>query len=210
MIFFKPTTFLSLFKYWMKVVLIICGIVQLLFFQGKEILFAVVIIIIGWFLANKFIFTRTNFINYTFSTFLLLGFVLTQYTLPLIFTLFEGKPVTYNLKMPYEVFTHSFLALITLIVAHLFYKNWRKSSGKYYFNKIKRVLYKNHFFDTPSNKQLWIIGSIGIFALLFKYVLVGNAFSEGNTTDTLGKFIEGFMPFSYAPLFIPLSSLFNK
>lgn len=208
--FFNPTTFLSLFKYWMNIVIILCGIIQILFFPKNSTLFAVAIILIGWFLVNTLILTRTNFINYTFSTFLLLGFVITQYAFPLIFTLLEGKLVTYNLKIPYEVFTHSILALISIIIAHLFYKNWRKNSGIYSFNKTQHFLYKNYFFDAPTNKQLWIIGFIGIFALLSKYILGGNSFSEVNESNTLDKFIEGFIVFSYAPLFIPFSYLLRK
>lgn len=194
----------------MKIVIIFCGIIQVIFFSKNENLYAVGIIIFGWFLADIYILTRTNFINYTFSTFLLFGLVLTQFGLPLIFTLLEGKPVIYNLKIPYDVFTHTILALITLIIAHLFYKNWRNSSGKYFFKKIQHFLYNKHFFDAPTNKQLWIIGFIGIFALLSKYVLGGNFYSEVNQTDTLGKFIEGFINFSYAPLFIPLTRLLGK
>jgi hypothetical protein len=184
----------------MRIVMVICGIIQVIFFSKNENLFAVGIIVLGWFLADFFILTRSNFINYTFSTFLLLGFVITQYAFPLIFTLLEGKPVIYNLKITFEVFTHSILALIILIISHLLYKNWRKTARKYLFNRIQHILYKNHFFYAPSNKQLWYMGFVGIFALAVKAVSVDGG---GEVT----KFIVGFKIFAYSPLFISLASI---
>ena len=207
---FNPTTFLSLYKYWMNVVILICVIIQFLIFSEDSNLFAVGIILLSWNLVNTFVLTTYNFINYTFSTFLILGFGITQFAMPLIFTLLEAKPVTYNLKIPVEVFTHSIFALIIVIIAHLFYKNWMKNTGEIFQIKIQRFLYKNHFFDAPSNKQIWIIGFIGIFAMTIGLLYNSNSTSELNEKDSLGKFIEGFKIFSYAPLFIPFSKLLKK
>jgi len=207
---FNPFTFLSLFKYWMNVLIVSSGIIQLLFFPSNSALFAVLIIILGWLLANNFIFTRNNFIKYTFSTFLLLGFTLTQFAIPIIFTLIEGKSITYNLLIPFDVFSHSILAMITLIFAHLIYKNWRMSSGKHFFSIIQYSLYKNYFFVAPSTIQLWLMGLMGIFAMVVNVV-----FSEGDSTINGGsnpimKFVFGFKIFAYSPLFIPLASVLQK
>lgn len=207
---YNPTAFLTLFKRRMRLIVIFCGFIQILFFQEKENLFAVSVVVFGWFIADAYIIERNKIANYTFSTFLILGYVLTQFTLPLIFTLLEGKPITYNLKLPFQVFLHSILSLITIIIAHHVYVNMSRSSAKLLYTKMQKKLIMYGLFDAVSNKQLWIMGFVGIFALISKYIFGGGFYNENNESDTLDKFIEGFTFFSYAPLFIPLSSLFNK
>lgn len=206
---FNPTTFLSLFKYSMNVVIVFFGLLQLIFFSEDANLFAVGIIILGWFLANAFILTRYNFINYTFSTFLLLGFVITQYAFPLIFTLLEGKPVTYNLKIPYAVLIHSILALVTLVIAHLVYKNWRKTSENKIFFKTQHFLYKIQLFSAPTNRQLWLMGAIGVVGLAINGLFFGVDSSVNNGNNPIKKIIDGFNIFMYAPLFILSNPLFT-
>lgn len=207
---YNPTTFLTLFKRWMSLIVIFCGFIQLLFFPEKENLFAVAVVTFGWFIADKHIIKREKITNYTFSTFLILGYVLTQFTLPLIFTLIEGKPLIYNLILPYQVFSHSILSLITIIVAHHIYILVSRNSARLLIHNMKKKLVSNGLFDSPTNKQLWIMGFIGIFALISKYIFGGGFYNENNESDVLDKFIEGFILFSYAPLFIPLSSLIQK
>jgi hypothetical protein len=194
----------------MSLIVIFCGFVQLLFSQEKENVFAVAVVIFGWFIANKYIIKREKITNYTFSTFLILGYVLTQFTLPLIFTLIEGKPLIYNLTLPFQVFSHSILSLITIIVAHYIYIHVSRNSARLLIHNIQKKLVSNGLFDSPTNKQLWIMGFIGIFALISKYIFYGGFHNENNESDVLGKFIEGFILFSYAPLFIPLSSLHHE
>jgi hypothetical protein len=207
---FNPTFFLISFKKWMSFSVVVCGLIQIIFFPSNENIFAVFVVSLSWFLANSFIINRNNFINYTFSTFLLFGYIITQFIFPLIFSLLEGKSITNNLLVPYQVFAHSFFAFITLIFSHSVYKNWRISSGKFLFIKLQNKLLKNHFFDCPTNHQFWIIGFIGIFANLFSKYTSSNLISGVSEGDVLGKLIEGFLIFSYAPFFILFPSLLKK
>ena len=207
---FNPTFFLISFKKWMSFSVVVFGLIQIIFFPSNENIFAVFIAVLAWFLSNSYLIRRNNLIKYTFSTFLILGYVLSQFSFPLILTLLEGNPITYNLLVPYQVFTHSFLAFITLIVAHLLYKTWHIYSGKSLKKKIQIKLFENHFFDSPTNLQFWIIGFIGIFANLFSKYSNSNSNLGVSDGDIVGKLIQGFDIFSYAPFFIPFSSLLRK
>lgn len=207
---FNPTIFLSLFKKWMNIVVVIVGFFQIIFFPKVENIIGVVIVVLGWLVTNNYIIKRSNLIRFTFSTFLILGYLLTQFALPLIFTLLEGKPLIFNLIIPNEVFTHSLLALFSIIISYKFYNYWRINSGKLLFKKIQFKLYENHFFECPSNSQLWIIGFIGISANLFSRYSTGNSVTGSSESGIIGKFIEGFMEYSYAPLLIPFTAIMKK
>ncbi|RRB04262.1 hypothetical protein [Larkinella rosea] len=202
--------FLGLFKKWIWGGVLVAALLQGLFFFTFENVFAIACVLFAWRLADKFVLTAFNLAKYTFSTVILLGFSLTQYVLPLIFTLLEGKPITYNLKFPYSVFIHSLLALLVFITAHYFYKEWREGfAGKLYY-KLSGFLNRNYFFTTPPDLQIWIIGFVGLAGMAVTY-LTGNHF-DGTAEErgTVAKFFQGLVPYAYTPLFLLLKPLFSR
>jgi hypothetical protein len=199
---------LNLFTKRAWIVIIIAASLQCIFFFSLENLFAISCTLVAWKLMDVFIFRPYILARFSLSAVVLLGFSITQYCLPLIFTLVEGKPLVYNLDLPYEVFTHSFLALITLLIAHLIYRNLQKGRNIFRF-KIQSILGKTSFFVPPSNMQIWIMGFIGSAGMILTY-FTGNRY---NVTDEerggLAKILQALIPFAYAPYFILLRKLYD-
>lgn len=201
--------FLGLFKKWIWTAVLVAAFLQSLFFFTSENIFAVVCVLFAWRLADKFILTAFNLAKYTFSTVILLGFSLTQYVLPLIFTLLEGEAITYNLKFPYSVFIHSLLALLVFITTHHLYKEWREGSLGTFYHKLNSFLKRNYFFTAPSDLHIWIIGFVGLAGMVVTY-LSGNHFDgTAETRGTVAKFFQGLVPYAYTPLFLLLKPLFS-
>ncbi|HEV7381746.1 MAG TPA: hypothetical protein VGN64_18245, partial [Dyadobacter sp.] len=110
--FRRQLFFLKYFKKWSWTLLIIACLIQCAVFWSVENTFGVLCCIFAWKLATTLIINPYNLNRYTLSTFVIIGFCLTQYILPVIFILLEGKPLVYNLNFPVQVFIHSILALL--------------------------------------------------------------------------------------------------
>ena len=146
---------------------------------------------------TKYILKPINFNYYPLSTFLVLGFSLTQFYFPLVFTLLEGNPVVNNLLLPFDVFTHLILEFLVLITSYSLYKVVLGNPGL----RKRSILRRLGMFSPRTEKQIWVIGFIGLFASIFTHLFGGG--------DVISKFIVGFVPFMYAPFLIPLSILFG-
>jgi hypothetical protein len=203
------TIFLSLFKQWIWKVILIAAAAQCLFFFSPENLFAVICVISAWRLVDNLLLTRDNLNRYTFSTVIILGYSLTQYCLPLIFTLLEGKPLVYNLKFPYSVFIHSLLALSVFLSTHLLYKAWREGIGSNIYLKMNWLLKRNQFFTPPTDFQLWLIGFLGLAGMVATFISVNHYDGSAQERGTVAKILHGLVPYAYAPFFILLKPLFK-
>jgi hypothetical protein len=149
--------------------------------------------------------------KFTFSSIVILGYSLTQFVIPIIFTLLEGKSIVYNLKYPYSVFIHSTLALTVLLAAHNIYMLCRKTKGitSTIYTKLHRSLVRYHFFKSPTDKQLWIIGGIGVVSMVVTLIATNGYDTKNNNDTVLYKFLEGLNFYAYAPLFLFTKKLYN-
>ncbi|WP_170299131.1 hypothetical protein [Larkinella terrae] len=196
-----------MFKLWIWKVVLVAAIIQGLFFFSPENIFAITCVISAWWLVDKLILNKETLARYTFSTVIILGYSLTQYCLPLIFTLLEGKPLVYNLKFPYSVFIHSLLALAVFLSMHHLYKIWREGLGSKLYNKMSWILRKNYFFTPPSDFQLWMIGFIGLAGMIITFISVNHYDGTALERGAGAKFLHGLVPYAYAPFFILLKPL---
>ncbi|WP_247237852.1 hypothetical protein [Telluribacter sp. SYSU D00476] len=199
-----------MFKRWMWIVVLSSTFAQCIFFTSTETVFAVGCVVSAWALTDKLLLTNINISKYTLSTVVILGFSLTQFFIPISFTLIEGKPLVFNLDYSYDVFIHSLLSLITLLIAHILYKSWRKDTGLALFNWCQRILNKTELYSPKTDLQVWLMGFIGTVGLTAKAIL---GYSDDNVAesggDSLTKFIIGFKVFSYAPYFLLIKELYN-
>jgi hypothetical protein len=161
---------------------------------------------LAWGVTTKWILDQEVIAKFPLSIFLFFGFTTTQFYLPLIFTSLEGKSLIFNLELPGLVFMHSTAALFVMLAAHAFYRLLSRASGKRSFS----YLQKTGFFTPPTETQLWLMGLVGIAAAYYVYFTTPTA-GDGRVVvgDPADKFVSGFLPFQYAPFFIPLSRLFG-
>ncbi|WP_144264135.1 hypothetical protein [Filimonas lacunae] len=200
----KKFNFLALFNRWTTILLAVAAVFQMVFFPSVANFFAVVTCMFGWWVTVRSILLRSIVERYPLSTLTVMSYSLRQFHFPMMFTLLDAHPVIYNLNTPYEVFTHSLIGIFVLSLAHLTYR-FLLERYTYFFNRIQRAMVWARLFDSPSNQQVWLIGMGGLMAMFYVYFYSP---SVGNEVSGAGnKFIQGLIPFTYAPFYILLNHL---
>ena len=190
------------------IILFLAAFFQCVFFGTAEVIVLCFCVAFAWFILTKIFFQIKILQHFPLSSWLIIGFTLTQFYFPLIFTLLEGKPITFNLQVPYEVFLHATLELIILVVVHYFYRSVYRNEKR----GGNSILIKRDFFKPPTAQQMWIMGFLGLISMFYVYVYSAKI-GAGSNEDTAGaasKFIQGFIPFTYSPFFIPLGKLYGR
>ncbi|MVN77241.1 hypothetical protein GO988_12975 [Hymenobacter sp. HMF4947] len=201
----RETSFISVVTTWSWVALVIATLYQGIFFPSLPNFIAIGCTIVAWALFTTVFFKPAMLANYPLSTFLVLGFTTTQLYFPLLFTSLESKPVIYNLDLPYQVFLHSSLALITLVLSHALYRLLLQQTP----NSSPWILIKLDFFKAPTELQLWLMGLIGIAATFYVF-LYSPSIGWEVTGAASDKAVQALMPFSYAPFFLPFGELYGS
>ena len=201
------TSFLPLFTQVSWLVLVLAAFLQCALFPTLANVVGVGYVTVAWSLITLFILRSSVIINYPLSCFFLLSYALSQFYFPLLFTLLEGRKLVFNLELPGELFMHGMLSLIALLSAHGVYRlvaGQRLMKPKPGLKLLNRI----GLFDTPTNQQVWSIGFLGLAAASYTYFLDPAQTEAGPVVGS--KFIQGFIPFMYAPYFIPLGRLYGQ
>ncbi len=200
----RGPAFLRGFVRWSWAVLVAASLAQGIWFDTSANQVAILYVLGAWALLTPTFLTYSTLARYPISSFLMLGFGATQFYLPLLFTLLEGKPLVFNLELPYAVFGHSLLALLVLISAHYCYRVLARVRVLH----TRRLLGYLGVYTPPTHLQLWLMGLIGVAAMFYIYVVsqVGWAMT-GSSSD---KLIQSLIPFSYAPYFIYSGRLYGS
>lgn len=197
--------FLSVFKKWVSVIVFFAVILQIIFFFTTANIVGSFIVLLTWCLVNNIVLKAYNIRKYTFSCFILLGFYFTQFGLPVIFTLLEGKALIFNLNYPVSVFIHSFLAFLVLLSAFNLYKNHINFIRK----SLTTLLQKWKIYEIPTKGQFWIIGILGLASIVLQKVIFGG-FGEAKHTSEFLSFLTGIQPYSYLPLLLMFPAVFSN
>ena len=196
---------ISLVSNWSWLFLVVAIIYQCIFFASLPNFIALGCILLTWALFTNIFLQPTILHSYPLSIFILLGFITTQLYFPLLFTSLEGKPVIFNLELPYQVFLHSTAAFVVLVLAHAVYRSLVSKTAR----ETSSTLVKLGFFNPPSGLQLWMMGAIGLGATFYVF-LYSPSIGREATGAALDKAIMALIPFSYAPFFIPFSRLYGS
>lgn len=196
--------FLSIFIKWSWIILLSASLMQVVFWNDFFNLFAVFVVIIAWKLVTSIVLQYQSFVEYSMSSFVVFGYGLTQFYMPVVFTLIEGKPVIYNLNLPFEVFLHGLVDIIVIVVFFCIYRyiNPRKK-----LQTLQKALISQKFFKAPSDTQIWIMGFIGVASLI--QFIINSQFSSPEDPSSGSKFLDGFIPFVYTPYYIFFRKLFS-
>jgi hypothetical protein len=94
------------------------------------------------------------------------------------------------------------------VVAHAIYRQLN------FIHSLHLVLQQRMFrplklFLPPSSMQLWFMGFIGLVALFYIYVILGDKNIERTSVGPITKVIEGLMPFAYTPFVLLIPSLYK-
>lgn len=112
--------------------------------------------------------------------------------LPLPVTLLDGNEMSHDLQNPISTYLWQLLFFSCTLVAFCWADRWsRRSKGIY------RLLKWGGYYVVPSNRQLWVLGLLG---LCFKLTIVSNQYGE-EVQSGLGT-LSMFATFLYAPICI--------
>lgn len=177
---------------------ITCCILELIFFPQLENIVGIFVTFFSFQLFKRFVFKREIVYQRPFSFLAVLGLFLFMY-LPILATLCDGHPISFGMIQPIKTFCLQFLYFCITILAFHF-------SGKfsYRYRGISKLL--NHFgyFTTPTHKQIWILGFIG---LLPKIYLMLNQYGEEMTAG--GGFANMLSLLIYTPVVLLFHELYG-
>lgn len=177
---------------------ITCCILELIFFPQLENIVGIFVTFFSFQLFKRFVFKREIVYQRPFSFLAVLGLFLFMY-LPILATLCDGHPISFGMIQPIKTFCLQFLYFCITILAFHF-------SGKfsYRYRGISKLL--NHFgyFTTPTHKQIWILGFLGI---LPKIYLMLNQYGEEMTTG--GGFANMLSFLAYTPVTLLFHELYG-
>lgn len=196
--------FIDTVKPWSYGIMSLCIAWQLIFFWSPANLAALVYVVLAWGIFCNYFLNAAMVKSYPFSSFIVLGYTATQFYFPLLFITLEGKPLVFNLNRPHEVFLHSFMAFLVLLAAHWIYRILPRQSDRGSGSYLRLAGY----FKAPGALQLWMMGLLGLVANVYVF-LFSTTIGTSVTGGALDKAIQAFLPFSYAPYFIPFAALYG-
>jgi hypothetical protein len=190
----RQSTFRWLIIRWSWIAFIVAAMYQCFFHLDIVNLVAIFCVALGWAIATRIFLRSSVFIDFTLSSFLVMGFASTQLFLPLLFTTLEGRSLIYNLELPEEVFLHSISCLLVITLAHAVYRGLAKTN----FSAPYPLLTKAGFFTAPTDLQLWLFGLIGLASTYYSYFFapeIGRAVTEGPPDKVIQALVLFVCPF---------------
>jgi hypothetical protein len=183
--------------YCKKIILLLfpLTLLEFIFFPSTNNIYGICTFGLAWFVSTKIVFEQIDIRDHFIPQIILFIFLCSFFLLPLIITLTEFKPLTFNMFVPWDVFTHQLLLVITICIALRASANLNMSKALSSF-----LQKKTHFFTPPTEKQVWLIGIISFVLWYIAY------------TSDLGwitKLLEGFKVFTLTPYILIAPQLYN-
>lgn len=160
---------------------LIVSLIELALFPSLEILYAIIISLIGCIMWHKFVFTSFNLLYYPVSTLAITFYVFFFMIMPMPATLLELKPVSYNLHSLSHTYTHLLILEFALILTYLLYK---RIAGER--NILRNLFDKCNFFIHFTSTELWLIIIISLSIYVYRILSQGlyDEFAQ-NTSSSL-------------------------
>ena len=186
--------------------LIVCSILEIIFHPEMKNFVGCIVFIYGWWLVEKYVFKIENIVNFCIPTIIVIGYVIMYFILPIGVTLIECKPVTFKFENPYLTWYNLFLNITTIILAYHFAYNKNKKN-----NYLQHILNKMGYYNIPNHCQIWLLGGVGMCALIYNISTQQNDFTFDEMQEfATGGALENFISKLEIYSIVPLCLLFNK
>ena len=184
-------------RYSKKIILLLIplAVLEFIFFPTAINMFGIGTFTLAWLVSSKIVFEQIDIHNHFIPQIILFIFLCSFFFLPLIVTLTEFKPLTFNMFVPWDVFTHQLLLIVTISIA------LRLSAWLNIGRGLSRFLQqKTHVFTPPTETQVWLIGFISI---VLWYIAHTSDF------EWFSKLLIGFKVFTLTPYILIVPQLYN-
>lgn len=153
----------------------------------------------------RFTINEKVFFRHPLSAMVPIFYAATNLFLPAVVKTLDLQPLTYNLSSPIETFGFVAITGLIMCLSHAIFRTSRWAKGATDFVQ-KRVFAPLRVFDRPTTSRLYIMGVIGVLAMVYVYLIKGAEEAGGSIGD---KILQGLAPFAYAPFIIYLRPLFG-
>lgn len=184
--------------------LLISVLLECVFFPSFENIFGCIVLIYGWLLISKTVLKR-KYVQMHFIPFVAIFFYgLCFFVLPIAATLLEGKPVTFRFQVPYITFFN--LMINATVIAFAF----RVCHRIYHEGWLTRLWQKLGYFKVPTNRQIWILGGIGLMALIYQVSILGTDMMQAENKGAIGQIISFLQSFAFFPIALCFPKYYGK
>ena len=181
------------------IILIIFCSLQIITYQTIDVVVGCFVSLVTYFIFSKLIFTVKSLKQRPISLIAISAVIMFTYFAP-IMTYIEKHPITYNMISPIPTFFWQLLYVIVTFFAYIY------TGRKYKSRPLQKILIRVGYFDTVSNKSLWILGILGLIGRIY---LLKNQFGE-EATGGAGSIYMLLIPFLMAPYCILFRPLLSK
>lgn len=173
-------------------------------YPEPENIYGCVTFIVAWLFLSFFVMRQKN-VNKCFIPFIaLFGIGIYFYFLPLPMTMVEGKPLTFRFQCPYMTFNYQLLNLIMLILAYRLCLHFYKPH-----NFLTRLWTKMGYFSTPSDRQIWAMGIIGIVSQVILLSIMGTDEAKAKNLGVVGHMLGVTKVFASFPILLLFKHLYT-
>ena len=191
-------------KLWIGKILIIACICETIFFFSLENLYGCITLLYGWFFISGLCIKREYLEQYLLPTLVMFGLGICYSFLPIVITLLEGKPLTFNFQVPYLTFTNQIISVSVITLAYRWAIHVYKPK-----NILNTLWNKICYMAVPNEKGIWVMGGIGLGALLYIMAGQGEESEYQATGNTLSIIIQTFSSLSLVPICLYFKHLYG-
>lgn len=195
---------IDVIKGWVTGILLLACFLELVFFYSTANLYGCVTLVYGWLLVAFCVFRREYIQKYPLPTVTIFALGICYYFLPIVITLLEGKPLTFNFQVPNLTFSNQIINLTVVVWA------FRIAIKLYRPNCLLNKLWnKVGYMSVLNEKQMWAIGIMGLLALLNTVAEQGQDVEYQNTGNFIGIITHSLSLFSLAPVCLYFKHLYG-
>lgn len=191
-------------KTWLDRILLVGCFLEMVFFTSMENFLGCVSSIYGWYLISACCIRRDYLEKYPLPTLVMFGLGVCYSVLPILVTLVEGKPVSFNFQVPYLTYYNQIISMTVITVAFRLAIRLYKHGGL-----LNRLWNKIGYMTVPSEKQIWILGLLGLISLLSIMSEMGEEDEYQASGNLWGIVIKVLSGLSLAPICLYFKYLYG-
>jgi len=181
---------------------LLCWVLQMIIEPSEQNLLCATLAGLAIIMTSIYCFREAPIQKHLYSTLAVFGTCMVALGLALYGMTLEWQPLTFNLRFPVLTFGSSLAFVMICIAAHALFSH--SALLTMFSHKIRDAIYKPlGLLRVPSDMELWVLGAIGIVAVLLsstgEQLYGANGVKAG---DVGSKFLQSFIGFTSAPYII--------
>ncbi len=196
---FPTSVIRAAFRFGTIAAALVCWVIQVIIEPSEANLLCATLSGIAITITSVYCFREGPIQKHLYSTLALFGTCLVVMGLALYGMTLEWRPLTFNLRFPVLTFASSVIFVLVCIAAHALFSS--NAIMTMFSHKIRDVVYRPlGLLRVPNDMELWLLGAIGVVAVLLSAtgqdIYGANGIKSG---DVGAKFMQSFISFTVAP-----------